>query len=263
MEIVNKRSFSITLKVITIFLVIIGVAFQNFTPFLAGRGHVAFLYFTTQSNIIVGIVIFILFIYELKGKEIPPFLSAFHHIAISAILLTFLVFSLFLGPFIPMVSYFYSPSNVLLHNLVPILAIFNYLLAKEELPKPYVRYLALISALTYMIATYILYFSGVSFGKYEFPYFFLNYKESGWLKVDFVNMRFGVIYWWIIICLLLLTISVSLYHFKRESKVNEKLPLKIFIILFSSSIIFSLLNVIIKLSVGVPFHETSIKIFIA
>jgi len=260
---ITKRQLRIILKIIIIVFVIIGVIAQQFIGFLSGRGYSAFLYFTTQSNIILAITALILLIYDIKGIKNPPALVSFHHIAISAILLTFIVFSLFLGPFIPSVSYFYSPGNLTLHNLVPILGLVNYLLEEDKMPPKYVRSLALISGLTYLIATYILYFSGANFGLYEFPYFFLNFKELGWLTLDFANMRFGIIYWWIIIIIFLYGISALTYNIKQKSTSNPKLALNVFIFLFALAVLFTTLNVIIKLTVGVPINETTIKIFIA
>ena len=262
MDRINTRSVRITLKILIVLFVIVGVIYQNLVGYFAGRGFSSYLYFTTQSNIIIGALAMALLVYDLKRRQTPKALVAFHHIAISAIMLTFIVFALFLGPLVPDASYFYSPSNLTLHNLVPILAFFNYLLEEDEMPPRYVRYLALISGVSYMIATYIFYFSGASFGQNEFPYFFLNFKTNGWLTIDFVNWRFGIIYWWVVIVLVLLGISVATYEIKAKCKKNQRIAWKIFIFLLSLATIFILMSVIIKLSMGVALHETSIKVLI-
>lgn len=244
MKSLTKKEISIALKIITIVLVVVGVIAQTFNSLLVSRGLTSFLYFTTQSNVILGVTMGLLLFFELKNKEKPRWLIIFSHIAVSAVFLTFIVFSLFLGPFITGIKYFYSIQNLALHNFAPICGIIAYLLMEEDIPKV-ARPLALISGISYAIVTYILYFAGVSFGKYELPYFFLDFNTYGFLRINFPD--FGVVYWWILIAIFLYGISVLLMFIRKLAHKNEKVPLTSFIFLSVLATIFIVFNIIIKL----------------
>ncbi|OQC49540.1 MAG: hypothetical protein BWX57_00863 [Tenericutes bacterium ADurb.Bin024] len=247
METKKKRTINIILKISIIVAAIIGIISQQLHGLLIYTGHVPFMYFTTQSNILVAVCMGILLYYDLTEKEVPRWVLIFQHITVTAVTLTFLVFAIFLGPFIPdlSVGYFYSVQNLTLHNIVPILAISQYLYDdNRDIPK-YAKYLGLSSGFIYVIFVYIVHLCGATFGATEFPYFFLDYKEFGWLTIN--EGKIGIIYWWIVIILLLLGISALLYYLKKKSAERKNIPVAIFNSLIILSIIFIIINIIIKI----------------
>lgn len=240
----TKRTTRLVLNVVLIVLVIGGIISQSLSSIIVSKGGISFLYFTTQSNLIMAMFSLILIYFDLKQKPIPRHLAVFHHIAVVATTLTFLVFALMLGPFLNMPSYFYSLQNLALHNFGPIIAIVVYLLYDYEVPKK-AKPLALAAPLSYMFVTYLLYFSGVRFTPNKLPYFFLEYMTYGWLRIDFPN--FGILYWWILIILLIVIISNLVYFLKKKAQTNPKVIYISAIILFCLSLTFIVINTIIKL----------------
>jgi hypothetical protein len=241
---ITKKNLRLVLRIAIIVMVIVGVIGQYFSGILVDKGWSSLLFYTTQSNLLVAATYLFLLIYELKDKKTPRLIIIFEHIAVSATTLTFIVFALFLGPYIANVRYFYSLQNLTLHNLVPILSIITYLIGKDTGQKRIIPF-ALISGFSYLIFAYLLYFLKVPFGSFEFPYFFMDFNQYGWLRIQGIN--FGVIYWWITIALLLYGISFLLFKLKEKTINLKKVPLYVFIILLAFAILITLINIIIKL----------------
>ena len=63
-----------------------------------------------------------------------------------------------------------------------------------------------------MIFALTLSFNGVKFDGEIVPYFFLNYKELGWLSIS--SNGIGVVYWVIILTILVLAIEFVLLKIK-------------------------------------------------
>ncbi len=204
------------------------------------------MYFTTQSNIFIALCMGLLLYYDFAEKPVPTVILILHHISVTAVTLTFLVFAIFLGPFIPelSVSYFYSVQNLTLHNIVPLLAIGQYLYDDNRDIPDYTKYLGLLSGVIYVIFVYIVHFLGGNFGATLFPYFFLDYKTFGWLTIS--EGKIGILYWWIVIILLLLGISLLLYYLKKKSAERKNIPAAIFNSLIILAVIFIIINIIIK-----------------
>ena len=80
MKKLTLKTVRISLKIAIIVSVIIGVLFQNFSGLLVSKGIVSFLYYTTQSNIILAITLGLLLYYEFKDLVPPKWLRTFHHI---------------------------------------------------------------------------------------------------------------------------------------------------------------------------------------
>ncbi|MEG1804848.1 MAG: hypothetical protein RR327_00485, partial [Clostridia bacterium] len=127
----TKNYLSIALKASLIVLAIVG-CYLSMTGHGFMKGKLALLYFTIQSNITISVVIAVcLFkqIYELatgKNFELPSWFYMVKFAFSIAILITFVVFWFVLGPQIianGKASYLYSPNNLTLHTLVPILAL--------------------------------------------------------------------------------------------------------------------------------------------
>lgn len=231
------------LRIALIVLVIVGVTAQQFSSFFSEHGsYVAFFYFTTQSNLfLLGVNVFLL-MYELRAKKKPRLLLTLEHIAVSATTLTFIVFALLLAPFLELPSYFYSVTNLTLHNAAPILGIVTYLGTKRE--HKINSFTSVTSGLYYLIFAYTVYFIRGNFGPTEFPYFFMDFKTNGWLT--FAPPVFGVVYYFILIFFLLLAISYVLIKLNKIENRRKTVTLATLVLsLLALAVI--LLNVLLKL----------------
>lgn len=173
------------------------------------------LYFTIQSNLWIAGISIVFLGFDLAGKgerKIPNWLYALKFMFTASILLTFVVFSLLLIPLVPP-SYLTSPSNLLLHNLTPLLAVADFLLCDFPYKsKARHAWLGLVMPLLYLAFTLLLSFNGVRFGGKVVPYFFLDYETLGWFSVS--DKGFGVVYWVFILSALLLGMSAGLLKLK-------------------------------------------------
>lgn len=241
----QKEKFDLltALRITLIVLVIVGITAQQFSSFFAAHGgYVAFFYFTTQSNFFLLVINMCLLVFELRGKEKPQALLTLEHIAVSATTLTFFVFAVLLGPFVEKASYFYSVTNLTLHNAGPLLGIVTYLMTrKHEKVNPL---FGLSSGLFYLVFAYTVYFIRGNFGPTEFPYFFLDFKTNGWLT--FRPPVIGVIYYFVFIFFLLLGLSYLLAKLEEHEN-KQKVVTLTTVVLASLAFIVIVLNVVIKL----------------
>lgn len=215
-----KRYTSI---VINSLLLIFGVLGLYFTV-LDKNGFMnadAFLYYTVQSNIFVMLIAVLALVFEirrLKGREIGPAVYLWRLIGAVAITLTFLVFTFMLIPSIVSKGdgdYLFSPGNLCVHNLVPIMAILDWCLCGSMRDIKQGRiYLSLLPALFYCIFALIRSSMGLTIGGNHVPYFFLDYKLYGWL--GFGKPGLGVVWWILIIALMLVGISNAFAAIARK-----------------------------------------------
>lgn len=183
----------------------------------------AFLYYTVQSNIFVMFTSFIAGIFEtrkLTNKEIPNFVYSLRFIATVDITLTFVVFSLMLTPVLLMqgyLSYILSLGNLFVHNVIPLLAIFDWcFFGKSKNFTIKQSLLSLVFPFVYCLVMLIRAFFGIKIEGNLVPYFFLDYEKSGWLSIS--KNGLGVIYWIIILTIALIGMCI---FFKRI--VNRKI----------------------------------------
>ena len=115
----------------TIFM-ITGFKFMSSVGNLTSTGLEAFKYFTVDSNIVVGLVAFIMFIYELlylrkRIEVIPQFVYILKHIGTVGVILTFIVTLFYLAPLLGFKFLFlYQNTNLLFHLIVPILSFISF-----------------------------------------------------------------------------------------------------------------------------------------
>lgn len=107
-----------------------------------------FKYFTTDSNILVGIASLLLLIEERKvlkdnRKSIRPFLYIFKFISTVAVMVTFLTVFIYLGPWssggiISMLT----NSNLFLHLIIPLLAFISFIFFEKnnKIDRKHVKY---------------------------------------------------------------------------------------------------------------------------
>lgn len=186
------------------------------------------LYYTNLSNWIM-----ILLSVALLGQEVrvlmarprghvPDWLFGLRFASVTGILLTFVVFTLLLAPFLDL-WYLASPANLLVHNLVPLLSAADFCLfsTKERPAKPRLSWALLLPGgyllFSLALAQFGAFFEG---GKSRYPYYFLDPGQNGWLALG--GGRLGVVYWWLLIALLALLLGKGLlalrYLVQRRAK---------------------------------------------
>ena len=193
-------------------------------------------FFTVQSNLIVLILMIVFSIYDilkLSGKfvHLPDFLNKLKLIATTAITLTFIVFGIILTPILVvdnLSKVVLSYSSIVMHQIIPIVAILDFLLDDENQLLKY-RYapITLAFPLYYFVFTLIVSKLGVTYPSYEngqtveakFPYFFLDYEDNTWFKIipsnNIDDFKIGVFYWLVIILIILISISFLLILLKN------------------------------------------------
>ncbi len=214
----TKKTISTILRFVTFALALWGVIEAVKGSFM---GQKTFLYFTTQSNIAIGIVCLVFAILDVatQGKTVavPRWLNILKFACTVAITLTFIVFWTVLAPveFADYPQYLASADNILCHTLVPLCAIADWLLNSQNfLHKKGDFWWSVTLPLAYFIFAVVVSFTGVEFGYgAKVPYFFLDFYQYGWFGLT--TFPFGV-FWWILIILgIVLGIGCALLFFKK------------------------------------------------
>ena len=212
-----RSFFPLGLKALVIVLGLLGqfIGFRR-SNFMSGA---YLLYYTNISNCLIVLLSGILLGLELRsvkaGQQLvfPAWLSRIRFILTSGILLTFAVFSLLLMPLMR-ADYLLSPDNLLVHNLVPLLACLDFILFDLFYPPGKHRILSgLILPLAYLLFVIILSLTGQHFDGRSAPYFFLDTQANGWFSAG--NGRLGVFWWLLIISLLQLVLSRLLLGLRK------------------------------------------------
>lgn len=240
----NKKLFSyFIINLIIIISTTLGILWSTF-----GGKNISlttYLFYTTQSNILVmalSIIFAIKQYKQLKGKEVAysSNLMLIKYISTIAITITFIVYSGLLLPEIiakKEFERFFTVNNFTLHYITPILAIVSFFVFdKNYLPKTKHAFLTIIAPLVYFIFAILLSllpgngFFGTETAPSKFPYFFLNYETNGWFNTSGGIFKLGV-FWWVII--LFVAISALSYGYialfnkfhknKLQAQVNEQI----------------------------------------
>lgn len=209
-------------------IIVLGVCGIGFTLFSEGFMNAdTFLYYTVQSNLLVIFTAAVVLFFEYRrlreGKEVPrevQFLRLFSTVAIT---LTFLVFSLMLTPQMLLEgngAYLTTPGNLFVHNLVPIGAILDFcFFGSVKNLKKRCGFCGLIPALAYLFFVFICVACGVTFSGNTVPYFFVDFKTYGWLRISGAGI--GVLYWVLILAVLLIGLGFGYMAVARKRE-NRK-----------------------------------------
>ncbi len=197
--------------------------------------------FTMQSNILIAAICLVFLVLDwinIGYRKIPQWLHAIKFMFTTSILLTWLVFAVLLTPMMNL-NYLLSPSNLFLHNLTPMLALLDFMIFDQDskLNRSHLG-LGLIMPFLYMI----FFFSAYEItGKLPVPYFFLDYKELGWLR--FGPEGFGVVYLVGLLLLVLIGIGAAILKLKTTTERRPLLVSGVVIVaMVSSSIIVSMMS---------------------
>ncbi len=187
------------------------------------------LYFTTLSNIWIGVVCILIsigLILEniLKKEVLKNSIYVLKYIFTISITVTGIVFCFLLAPFADFNVW--TASSILTHVVVPVTAVMSYFVEVPLKPmnKKYVWF-SLIPPFVYFIFGIILSAFKVDFGRGQtYPYFFMNFESEvglfGFKTEGLFEM--GCVYWIIIILLFILGISRIYYKLHSVNKKNEK-----------------------------------------
>jgi len=195
----SRLRASLFMKTAVLVLGVLGQVLSLMRHHFMSGNH--FLYYTNLSNVLAVLLMAVMLGYEWQGwragelAPLPGWLQQARFILTTAILLTFVGFSLLLIPLVDR-DYLLSPSNLLVHNAVPLLTGLDYVLFSGRDGKP-----RLVSALAGP-AVYVLFALALGLGGHRFhgsvaPYYFLDYEKLGWLQAG--EGRLGVIYWLLIL----------------------------------------------------------------
>ena len=220
MEEMRKKNliFSIVLKSAVVLFVILGLIFAILQSKIDPSQEI--LYYTIQSNILVGIIFAIFLVFEIlslrKGGAdlIPNWLRKAKFVITVAITLTCLVYNFVLFPASLMTD---DPTNpvalrsIFTHIVVPILSVTDFFVFDHVMKTSKKTFLlGLITPLYYFPFAMIAANLGANFNGSKFPYFFLDYELNTWFQLG--GGKIGVFYWLIIMFVVVMLISLVLAY---------------------------------------------------
>ena len=185
----KKIKISLILNILICILVLIGCIFMftGFTFMPASRLLEAtkmemFKFYTIDSNILEGIISFILVIWEIKllnkkVKVIPNSIYVLKFIATSAITLTFVTTLFFLAPQYGLYA-MYNNSNLFFHLIVPVLAIISYVFFEKYNNKYKYAILGIIPMFLYSIYYAGMIIINLDNGGLTFKYDFYGFLQG-------------------------------------------------------------------------------------
>ena len=147
---------------------------EGYTPPLS-----RLLYFTAQSNLLLGITKLAEGAVLLRRKRIGGGLFTLSFISTVAISLTGITFCFFLAPFSPPEYAPWTACNLFTHIFTPVLGVADFFANRPSasVTKKTV-WLCLIPPLIYTLGVNLLTITGVNFGRGEpYPYFFFHYRS--------------------------------------------------------------------------------------
>lgn len=200
------------LKVIIIISVVVGTVLSHSAASVAFMGGgSAFMFFTIQSNLLIGLICAIGFILLLGGKEICTAWYVIKFVGTISITLTCLVFCVVLAP--TLADKAWNVHNALTHVAVPILSIIDFFLTgiHSQLKKRHV-FFVMLPPLFYAIYATIGYVSNWKFTPTQnYPYFFLNWGSPAGVFGFTDELPYMGCGWWIIAILIFLVLVGLLY----------------------------------------------------
>lgn len=231
-----RQRFSSFIKWITIFFAFGGTILGLFTAKLDGYSHWTkrLLYFTTQSNVWVGIIFLSVVILNLLNvKPDNSIKETFYYckyIFTVSIAMTGVVFCCFLGPFADSSYRPWSFYSIIVHAITPFLAVIDFYVDEYEInfSRQHVLATLIVPLIYYSLAIFLCAFN-LDFGRGDpFPYFFLDLNSNvgifGFTKTPFPNM--GTFWWILFFSIIMLIIAYTLARTKRltiPSRLNKTL----------------------------------------
>lgn len=225
-----RKVLSQILKWLVIVSGLLGVFISFFTAGLDGYSPwcVRLLYFTTQSNIWIGVtMLLIVLMPHGKRKNDEKYKRALYtlkYIFSVSITVTGMVFCFLLAPFADESYRPWSLTSVMTHVLTPVFSVIDLFVDEEKIELNGKNVLATtIPPFCYFVFAVVLGLCNVDFGRGEtYPYFFLNFHTEvgffGFAGGDLPQM--GSVYW--IVLLLLLILSLGALYAKLHKVTHKK-----------------------------------------
>lgn len=183
---IKNKTVQVVFQTVYCVLAFIGLL-NSFGYFSADFNENFYVYYTNLSNYICMGVMAICLVDSIKRanrKEDSPtkVYPAFTFMCVIMILVTFLVYNILLAGENTVIEYFTSQSNMIMHVILPIMFILNWVLFYEHpMLKWYHPLLSIIMPLIYVLFIVI---RGQIIKPSEktvvYPYFFLDINELGW-----------------------------------------------------------------------------------
>lgn len=168
-----------------------------------------FVFYTSLSNMLCSSFMVISLISNLAGRKVGV-LPRLKFLFVVMILLTAVVFNLFLNYFSSVIAYFAAYKNALYHLILPVMFVLDWILFyKRGTLKRYDPMLALSIPLVYviyiMVRAHVVKSAGIAVSVL-YPYFFLDVGRLGWQ---------GFLLWVGILLATLLLLGYGLYGLDR------------------------------------------------
>ena len=226
-----RKKISFVLKILAIIASLGGVLLSMFFAQEHGYSHWGrrMLYFTTLSNIWIGITLLIVVLLPIINKKqngkVTRFVYMLKYIFTVSITITGIIFCGFLAPFAPDEYAVWTFSSLCTHVFAPSLAIADFFVDDYhfEFKKTEVLY-STLPPFIYFIFSCILFLLHVDFGRGDtFPYFFLNLKSPAGIFgfSDQMPYKIGTFYWLVMILCMVLSIG-WLYNRLHPSTIRKK-----------------------------------------
>ena len=206
-----KNTASLVLKFIVVICSFTGVILGLIPNGPGGPNYNTLLFFTTQSNIWIGIVCLAGFVGMLRNRKAGHTASVVNMMFTVSILLTGLVFNFMLAPIYGPSSY--SLSSIFVHVIAPIAAVADYILCgKSYTLNGRDAWWGIVPPLYYLFFASVGYALKWNFGGgAHYPYFFLNWGSPAGAFGFVKGFPFMGVMWYVIFLLLSLLLVSMLF----------------------------------------------------
>lgn len=184
-----------------------------------------YVFYTNLSNYFCMVMIIIQLVKRVKNKtnEATDTAPRIKFISVIMILVTFLVYNILLAKDSSAAEYFLSPGNLIMHLILPILYILDWVLFYTHgKTKWYYPLISTILPLGYVVWIVVRSFilKGATWTTI-YPYFFLNIEKLGW--GGFFAWVFGLVAIFIAIGYLFVLIDKKCFNAKNNNKKEIKI----------------------------------------
>ncbi len=225
-----RAKISYFTKILIVILCLVGLVLNCVYATQDGYTHWSkrLLFYTTQSNIWVLIIMAVLLVYPFtesaKNDKWTKSLYTVKFIFTVSIIITAFVFCCFLGPFADASYHAWSFHSLLLHAIVPALTVADFFIDDTPINiSGKTFYTLIIPSLCYFILAGFLCAFKYDFGRGEpYPYFFMNFYSPAGIFGFSSTLPFvmGSFYW--VLLFLFIMLGVGKLLVKIKNKKNNK-----------------------------------------
>lgn len=214
----TKDILSLVIKFLVFAVVVVGLIDSFMGNAFAGPSK-TLLYYTNQSNILIALVCVFFALWQVCSKRsMPRWAYVVKYASTVAITITFLVFWLFLAPFMTPDMNPYGLNSLCLHLVAPLLAIADFVLFDcNWLSGKKTVWWTLVFPCYYFVFAIVCSLCGVTFdgNGAVMPYFFLDFYNYGWFDASLKPFELGVAYWLVVILGFVLGVGYLYLAIKR------------------------------------------------